>query len=327
MKRRLGIHLEEWPMLHPFAITNWVFSSIKLVVVEIGDGEHVGRGEAAGVYYLDDTVEKCIDIIEELRDDIENGLDRHMLQSKLPPGGARNAVDCALWDLECKMDGETIWAKTGVRCAPQHTVATIGVLPHAADMAESARRLADYPLLKIKLDATDPIGRIRAIRDARPDARLFVDANQAFSMSQLEECVVEFQKCGVEMIEQPLARGADVDLENFSSAIPLCADESCLHSGELEAASRRYQMINIKLDKAGGLTEALHIVEAARSRGLKLMVGNMMGTSLAMVPALVVAQSCDLVDLDGPIWLRSDRFGGLSYTDHMVGSSKNGFWG
>jgi L-alanine-DL-glutamate epimerase-like enolase superfamily enzyme len=273
------------------------------------------------------TPERALDQILVIVAELEAGLDRESLQSLLPPGGARNAVDCALWDLECKLAGQAIWTKTGLSPRPLTTVQTIGLLPAPDDSARAAAALAGYKLLKLKLDADRPIERVRAVRAARPDARLVVDANQGFTLPLLQECLPEFARCEVELIEQPLPRGEDAALEGLPREVPLGADESCLHRGELEQASRRYDVINIKLDKAGGLTEALLLADEILARGLDVMVGNMLGTSLAMAPAYLVGLKSRIVDLDGPMALRSDRVGAIAYDHGAMSLFSRELWG
>jgi L-alanine-DL-glutamate epimerase-like enolase superfamily enzyme len=314
-------------MRAPFRITGHVFTALDCLLVEIQEAGRMGRGEAAGVYYLDDIPASALEQVQAIASEIENGLDRAALQEKLPPGGARNAVDCALWDLECKLAGETIWAKTGSNPRKLTTCQTIGVLPTPADSAAAAAALAGYKLIKLKLDQDRPIDRVRAVRAARPDVRLVVDANQGFTLPLLQECLPEFAKCEVELIEQPLPRGADADLENLPREVPLCADESCLHRGDLELAARRYDMINIKLDKSGGLTEGLLLADDILARGLDVMVGNMLGTSLAMAPGYLVGLKSRIVDLDGPVALQSDRPGAIAYARGVMSPYASDLWG
>lgn len=311
----------------PFRITGYEFTTLDCVVVEIAEAGVVGRGEAAGVYYLGDTPDLALEQVLAVVPEIAAGLDREALQSLLPPGGARNAIDCALWDLECKRGKQTIWTKAGVKARALATCQTIGVLPTPADSANAATALAGYKLLKLKLDSDRPIERVRAVRAARPDARLIVDANQGFTLPVLQECLPEFAKCEVELLEQPLPRGEDRALEGLPREVPICADESCLHRGELEAAATRYDVINIKLDKAGGLTEGLLLADAVLARGLDVMVGNMLGTSLAMAPAYVVALKARIADLDGPVALKSDRLGGIVYDKGTVSPFSTDLWG
>jgi L-alanine-DL-glutamate epimerase-like enolase superfamily enzyme len=327
MKRQVSARIEHWRMHAPFQITGHVFKALDCVVIDIADGDRIGRGEAAGVYYLKDTAELVLDQIEAIIPELERGLDRAALQHLLPAGGARNAVDCALWDLECKLAEQSIWQKTKLNARPLTTTQTIGVLPSPKDSADAAAALANHKLLKLKLDHDRPIDRVRAVRAARPDARLIVDANQGFSLPLLQECLPEFAKCRVELVEQPLPRGEDSDLEGLPREVPLCADESCLHRGELEQAARRYDFINIKLDKAGGLTESLLLADDILARGLDIMVGNMLGTSLAMAPAFVVALKGRIADLDGSIALKSDRIDGMVYDHGSLSPFSSRLWG
>lgn len=314
-------------MRAPFRITGHVFTELDALVVEVSEGGHVGRGEAAGVYYLSDFPAHALEQVAQIIPDLEQGLDRAALQARLPPGGARNAVDCALWDLECKLAGEAIWTRTGIAPRALETCQTIGVLPTPADSGAAAAAMMGYGLLKLKLDGDRPVDRVRAVRSARPDARIIVDANQGFTLMQLEECLPEFAACRVEMVEQPLPRGGDEGLETIEHLVPICADESCLHRGELDAAARRYDMINIKLDKTGGLTEALLLAEAAAARGLDVMVGNMLGTSLAMAPAFLIGLKARIADLDGPLSLRWDRPNPIRYENGRVGPFSRELWG
>jgi L-alanine-DL-glutamate epimerase-like enolase superfamily enzyme len=327
MTLRLDVHGETWPTIVPFRITGTTFVSFESIVVEVSDGSHTGRGEALGVYYLNETRSSLLEQAEAIRPRIERGIDRAELQSALPPGGVRNAIDCALWDLEAKSRGQTIWALTGVAPKELHTVFTIGMEDTPAQMAAKAVAAADAGLLKVKLNGDRPVERLKAIRAARPDARMVVDANQGWDIGQLHEVIAVAEALRIEMIEQPLPRGADAALEGVRSSVPLCADESCLHLDELDAAATRYQMINIKLDKTGGLTHALQLAGEARKRGLRLMVGCMGGSSLAMAPAFVVACLADLVDIDGPLLQKSDRQHRIRYRGGMASVFSPELWG
>jgi len=327
MNRKISIRTETWPSLIPFRIANVTFDDFPLIVCEIEQGGTVGVGEALGVYYLDETPESMTAQIESVIAALEAGADRFQLLELLPPGGARFAVDSALWDLEAQLGGVSAWQAGGVAPAAVETVFTIGLEAEPADMAARARAAADYSLFKIKLDSNRPVERIAAIREARPDARMIVDVNQGWDFAQLSECAPELHRLGVLMIEQPLPRGADAELEAYESPAPLCGDESCLHLGEFETAVRRYDVINIKLDKTGGLTHALELASAARAGGKRLMTGCMGGTSLSMAPSHVVAQLSDFVDIDGPLLIGDDRPGGLVYTGGMVALPDKRFWG
>ncbi len=327
MPLRLSLHHEDWPAAIPFRITGKVWFSFPAVVVELIDGEHVGRGEAEGVYYRDETPAVMAAQVEEVSDRIEAGVGRLGLLELLPAGGARNAVDAALWDLEAKRSGRRVWELAGLEPRPLTTVMTIGLEESAQAMAAKAAAVPEHPLLKVKLDADGPLERMRAIRAARPDARLVIDANQGWSFELLREITPRLRELGVEMIEQPLPRGGDQELEGYDSPIPLSADESCLDLGELDDAARRYDMINIKLDKCGGLTAALQLAGAARARGLGLMVGSMCGSSLAMAPTFVAGLACDFHDLDGALLCKYDRPFGLVYRDGVVEPPSPKLWG
>jgi L-alanine-DL-glutamate epimerase-like enolase superfamily enzyme len=243
----------------------------------------------------------------------------------LSAGGARNAIDCALWDLEAKLNGASVWEMTGIVPRETRTVLTVGI-DDAAAMAEKAA-LLDSAQIKVKLNGEAPLERISAVRKARPDAEIIVDVNQGWTFAQLTELAPKFCGLGVSMIEQPLRRGSDAALEHYDSPITLCADESCLDTSEFAEASRRYGMINIKLDKTGGLTEALDLARMARAEGIELMVGNMMGTSLAMAPGYVVAQLCRFVDLDGAHFLTADRENPMTYGGGFVSRPSPLLWG
>lgn len=304
---KLSLHGERWDAITPFRITGHTFEAFESLVVEVADGGCSGRGEALGVYYLDESVASMAAQVESIAARLEAGIDRADLQSLLPPGGARNALDCALWDLESKRAGRRAWELAGIEPRPLETVFTIGLEATPEAMAAKAAAAQAHGLLKVKLDGAMPLERMQAIRRARPDARIVVDANQGWTFAQLRTLAPAFADLGVQMIEQPLPRGADEPLEGYRTPLPLCADESCLHLGELARAARRYQMINIKLDKTGGLTEALALRDLAHAQGYGIMVGCMVGSSLAMAPAVLVAQGAEVVDLDGPLLLAEDR--------------------
>jgi len=324
---KFSAFIEKWEMKQPFRITGGVWTHSEALVVQLGQDGKIGRGEAQGVYYLDETPDSMLAQVDAVAAQIGHGISREALQDLLPPGGARNALDCALWDLECKLTGKTIWQLTGINPRPVTTVFTIGLEATADAMAAKAAAAKDAPVLKIKLDGHQPYEKLAAIRAARPDADLVVDANQGWNFELLKEVLPKCVKLNLGMIEQPLPRGGDAELEGFKSPIILAADESCLHTGELEQAALRYGMINIKLDKTGGLTEALALAKAARAKGLKLMVGNMMGTSLGMAPSFVVAQLCDFVDIDGPLLLKHDHVNGLQYHKGQAEVFSPAFWG
>jgi len=324
---KFSAHIERWPAIRPFRITGHVWDTFDSVVVELSRDGKIGRGEALGVYYLDETMDSVMAQIEGIADRILAGIDRAALQFLLPPGGARNAIECALWDLDAKCSGRTVWDLSAVTAKPLETVFTIGLEAHPEEMAAKAAAATGHGLLKVKLSGDRPIERLRAIRTARPDARIVVDANQGWAFAELQRFAPACAELRIQMIEQPLRRGDDAALEGYRSPVPLCADESCLHLGELEQAAGRYQMINIKLDKTGGLTHALELARAARERGLGLMVGCMAGGSLAMAPAFVVGCLCDLVDIDGPLLQKTDRLPAMTYMGGHVAVFGPEVWG
>ena len=323
----VSLHITDWELSQPFKIAGNEWINSRCLIVQLAVNGVVGRGEAQGVFYMDETAESIFEQVHAIAADLRNGVSREELQQLLPAGGARNAVDCALWDLECKQSGKTIWQLTGIDPKPVTTVFTIGLESTPEEMAAKALAASDAPILKIKLDGHMPYEKLAAIRAARPDAGLVVDANQGWSFELLKEVLPKCVELNLSMLEQPLARGNDEMLEGFESPITLAADESCLHTGELETAARRYSMINIKLDKTGGLTEGLRLARAAKAKGCKLMVGNMVGTSLSMAPSFVLAQLCDFVDIDGPLLLKYDQPDGLKYHNGVVDGFSPKLWG
>lgn len=304
---KLDVSSEKFSLKTPFRIAGSVRLVSNATVVVLEQDGHRGWGEAQGVWYQGETADSLLAQIEAVRPYIEAGIDRHELMELLPPGGARNAVDCALWDLECKKAGQSVWALSRTAAQDVTTVHTIGIEASIEATAQRAAELGGFSVIKLKLDGDQPVERVRAVRAELPGTDLIVDVNQGWRFEQLKAFAPELAACGVSMIEQPLPRGGDQELEGYQAPLPLCADESCLHLGEVALAAQRYQMINIKLDKTGGLTGALALADAALERGLDLMVGNMAGTSLAMAPSFVVAQKCRYVDLDGPLLLAGDR--------------------
>jgi L-alanine-DL-glutamate epimerase-like enolase superfamily enzyme len=327
VNRKLSIHLESWPSIIPFRISNNVWDDFPCLVYEIEQDGVIGRGEALGVSYFGETLESMADQLRGISDAMSNGADRNALLELLPPCGARCAADSALWDLEAQLSGISAWQTAGVEPGPIETVFTIGLEDTPGQMAAKATAAADLSLFKVKLGDDRPVERIAAIREARPDSRLVVDANQGWNFAELQEFGPALHELGVLMIEQPLARGEDKELAGYESAAPLCADESCQHIGELDAIATRYQMINIKLDKCGGLTHGLELAQAAREKGLGVMIGCMGGTSLSMAPSHVIAQLCDFVDIDGPLLIKKDRDGGLVYDHGIVTLPESHFWG
>jgi L-Ala-D/L-Glu epimerase len=325
---KLHIDVEKLRLAAPFRISGYVFEDQDVVVTTIIDGEHSGRGEASGVYYLNDDAGSMVAAIEAVRGAVERGIDRAGLQKLLPPGGARNALDCALWELDAVRAGLPAWQLAGLPPPkPLLTTFTLGAEDPEV-MAAGARKYAQARALKLKLTGhlDLDIARVRAVRAARPGVWMGVDANQGYSIDALGSLIDALVKENVSLLEQPLKRGREADLDGFRSPIPMAADESALSLPDLASLAGRFQVVNIKLDKCGGLTEGLAMAHEARGLGLKVMVGNMVGSSLAMAPAFVLGQLCDVVDLDGPIFLARDRTPSITYTDGFVWSGDE-VWG
>jgi L-alanine-DL-glutamate epimerase-like enolase superfamily enzyme len=304
----------------PFRITGYVFEAMPSIVARIDEGEQMGRGEAAGVYYMSDDQQHMLDTIEQVRAAVEAGLTREDLQAALPPCGARNALDCALWELEAKLSCIPVWQLASVpRPKPLITTFTLPADDPSA-LAEKIGRLGFAKAIKLKLDGNVDVDRerMRVVRSARPDVWLGVDANQGFVAGDLEALGEAAREFSVSLIEQPLKRGEEAALDGWKPGIPVAADESILGLAELQERARYFDVINIKLDKCGGLTEALKMVRAGRLFGKQLMVGNMGGSTLAMAPGFVLAQLCDVVDLDGPYGLADDPLASQIYKDGEI---------
>jgi L-Ala-D/L-Glu epimerase len=316
---KLRVESEKWPLRSPFRITHHTFETSDVVVVTLEKEGALGRGEAAGVYYRGDDITAMMRQIESVRRRVEAGIARSSLQAVLPPGGARNALDCALWDLEAKVVGRPAWELAGLdRPAPLLTTFTCGA-DTPDRMAETALSYVNARAIKLKLTGEpQDVDRVRAVRAARPDVWLGVDANQGFTRPFLDQVMPLLVESRVELIEQPFPVGQDTLLEGFRSPIAIAADESAQSLVDVAGLASRFQVINIKLDKCGGLTEALAMARAARALGLQTMVGNMIGTSLATAPAFLLGQLCKVVDLDGPLFLRDDRAVPVRYVDGLV---------
>ncbi len=316
---KLIVTREDWPLLAPFRISGYTFNSSPCVLVTLQEGAYCGRGEAAGVYYRNDTVEHALTQIEGVRSAVEKGIERAQLQTLLPPGGARNALDCALWDLESQIAGIPAWQLAGLD-PPRPLVTTFTCGAESPEvMAARALQYRGARAIKLKLtgQALD-VERVRAVRAACPQAWLGVDANQGFDRPFLEQILPALVAARVALIEQPFAVGRESELDGLQSPIPIAADESLQGLEDLAALAGRFSVVNIKLDKCGGLTEGLAIARAARREGLQVMVGNMTGTSLAMAPSFLVGQLCSVVDLDGPALLSCDREHPVCYRDGMI---------
>jgi L-alanine-DL-glutamate epimerase-like enolase superfamily enzyme len=325
--RRLAVSRETWPIRGTFTISRGSKTAAEVVVATITEDGLAGRGECVPSPRYGETVAGVVAEIERVAGDIEAGLEREALIAAMPAGAARNALDCALWDLAAKLSGVPAWRLAGLAAPePRPTAYTIG-LDAPAGMAAAARANADRPLLKLKLGGEGDPARVAAVRQAAPATRLVVDANEAWTEALLRDHLAAMADFGVELVEQPLPAGADAALAGIDRPLPVCADESCHDTASLAGLAGRYDMVNVKLDKTGGLTEALRLVKAAREAGFGLMVGCMVGTSLAMAPATLLAQQAAVVDLDGPLLLAHDRPHGLCYAAGCVHPPTPELWG
>lgn len=326
MNYQVKVRAHKWRLNKPFKISRGVHKNARVVICEISDGTHTGRGEAAGVPYEGETVDSIIAAVNAVKDTVTSGTSRQALRDLMPAGGARNVIDCALWDLEAKQTGKTIWEMIGWQPKPVTTVYTVG-MEVAEKMRKDAAAHADYPIIKVKVGIGDPLEQIAAIRSGAPDSQVVIDANQAWTIKDLERYTLDLKQLGVVMIEQPLAASADEVLRGYDSPLPLCADESCATSDDLDRLDGLYSMVNVKLDKTGGLTEALELVAKAEQMGFDLMVGNMLGSSLAMAPAFVIAQRCKYVDIDGPLLQAEDCDHPMHYEHGQVQVFDRNLWG
>lgn len=308
----------DWPMAEPFEIAREVQTVQETLQLRLTDSAGVvARAEACGVSYEGETPESMAAQVAAVVDRLDDGMTRDALLGLLPAGGARMAVDSALWDLEAKRGGPDPFSAAGVEKRPVTSAMTIGIRTLAA-YRETAERLADYPLIKVKVNADRPLAAIEAVRAGAPDARLIADANQSWSVEQLKELAPRLADLGVALIEQPIAVGQEPGLDGWNSPVPVCADELVQDLPDLARARGRFQAVNIKLDKTGGLTAALRLADAAEAEGFQLMVGCMAGSSLSMAPAMVLAQRCAFVDLDGPLLAAEDIEHGFAYVNGTV---------
>ncbi|WP_251978334.1 N-acetyl-D-Glu racemase DgcA [Salinicola avicenniae] len=324
---KLTVEEQVFPLAEVFTISRGSRTDARVVVVTLSDGLHVGRGECVPYAHYGESVESVIAQIESVGDDLAQGLDRAGLQSRLPAGAARNALDCAFWDLEAKVAGKPVWALAGLD-APQPEVTAFTLSLDTPDiMREKAKRHADKPLLKLKLGGEGDIERLQAVREGAPAARIIVDANEGWDAQAYQRLAPVLVELGISMVEQPLPTDADAPLAEIARPLPVCADEACHDRESLAKLVGRYDMINIKLDKTGGLTEALALKQAALAQGFDIMVGCMVGSSLSMAPALLVAQGAAIVDLDGPLLLAQDRDPGMRFDSEGIHPASAALWG
>jgi L-alanine-DL-glutamate epimerase-like enolase superfamily enzyme len=323
----LSVRIERWPIAGAFAISRGSKTEAVVVVAELSDGTHRGRGESVPYARYGETPDGIVAAIEGLRPALQQGLDCAALQGAMTAGAARNALDCAYWDVNAKQTGRRAYELAGIRAlAPLTTAYTIS-LSSAAEMAAAAERAAWRPLLKVKLGGGEDRARIAAVRRAAPRTEIIVDANEGWDADNFEQNLAACADAGVTLIEQPLPEGRDDALARIQRPIPVCADESVHDRASLDALTGKYDAVNIKLDKAGGLTEALALAAEAERRGFTIMVGCMVATSLAMAPAMLVAERARLVDLDGPLLLAKDRADGLRYEGSLIYPPEPALWG
>jgi L-Ala-D/L-Glu epimerase len=319
----IRVGAESFRLAEVFTISRGSRTEARVLTVEVARGGLVGRGECVPYARYGESLESVAAQIEGLG----SGIDRARLQGALPPGAARNAVDCALWDLEAKVAGRRVWELAGLAPpVPMQTCFTLSLgTPDA--MRDAAARHAHRPLLKIKLGTPDDMARLEAVRAGAPHSVIVVDANEGWTAEVYADLAPHLIRLGVSMVEQPLPAGQDGMLAEIARPLPVCADESCHDRASLPDLIGKYDMVNIKLDKTGGLTEALALREAARAAGFRVMVGCMVGTSLAMAPAVLVAQGAEVVDLDGPLLLAEDRAHPLRYDAQGVHPPEPALWG
>ena len=317
-----------WPLDKPFRISRGSRTEARVVLVSATDGERTGRGEAVPAKRYQETVATVRARLESILPDLRTHCDRRYVDQMLPPGPARNALDCALWDLEAKQTGKRAWDLAHVPVSPEVVTAFTISLDAPEEMAAAARHNKHSPILKLKLggDALD-LERVEAVRQEAPKTRLLVDANEAWSPSHYEQIVPSLVRLGVELIEQPFPAASDDVLTSLEHPIPVCADESCHTTADLPRLNGRYEAVNVKLDKTGGLTEALRLCKNARQNGFKILIGCMVCTSLGIAPARVLASLADYLDIDGPLLLAGDRHSPLPYHNGRVGLPPLELWG
>jgi L-alanine-DL-glutamate epimerase-like enolase superfamily enzyme len=317
---------ETWPLKQPFRISRGSRTEARLVAVTVSNGKHTGHGEGVPLARYNQSITSVLAQIESTKS--EKNLDRHSLQELLPAGAARNALDCALWDLEAKTSGKRVWELANIPIISEVETSFTISLDVPEKMAEAAKANAKLPILKLKLggDHLD-LARVEAVHEVASDARLLIDANESWSPQHYQKIVPALKRLGVELIEQPFPANADEILETLDHPIPVCADESCHSIADLPRLTNRYEAVNVKLDKTGGLTEALRLCQCAGKNGFKLLIGCMVCTSLGIAPARVLANATHWVDLDGPLLVARDRENGLSYQNAKIAMPRVELWG
>ncbi|WP_339863843.1 N-acetyl-D-Glu racemase DgcA [Paremcibacter congregatus] len=327
ISRRLSVRPETWVLNEPFHISRGSRTEAHLITAELEHCKVTGCGEAAPYARYGETIDSVMTQLADVTDAVEDGVSPEELQALLPAGAARNAVDCALWDMLARWKGTSVAEMLDLpRPRQVDTAVTIGI-GDAATMAVKAKRYKDYPLLKIKLNREDITGKIKAIRAEAPTPRIIIDPNESWTIEDITELDSFMAEMNISVLEQPLAAGQDEGLRDFKGKVPVCADESCHTRADLDGLQGKYQVINIKLDKTGGLTEAVKLKQQATDMGFDIMVGCMISTSLAMAPALLLASDATFVDLDGPLWMKEDRAHGLDITQGCIAGLSPDLWG
>jgi L-alanine-DL-glutamate epimerase-like enolase superfamily enzyme len=327
MTRRLTVKHESWPIAGEFTISRGSKIAADVVVVELEEDGKVGRGECVPYPRYSEAIDSVMAAIEDLREPLESGVGRQRLRALLRPGAARNAVDCALWDLEAKQSGTPAWKLAGLSQPKDLVTAFTLSLDTPEKMAASAAANAERPVLKLKLGGAQDLARLQAVRQAAPKPALIVDANEGWSVDDYSALVPQLAGLGVILIEQLFPADQDAALLEVKKPVPICADESCHDISTMKTLIGKYQAVNIKLDKTGGLTEALALVAEAKRLNFEIMVGCMVATSLAMAPAFLLAQQAKYVDLDGPLLLSQDRPGGFTFTGSLMHPNSSALWG
>lgn len=327
MLRILSVEHQSWPLATPFRISRGVKTSAEVVVATIREGEFVGRGEALPYARYGETIDSVLEQVRAFSAEIASGMDREALLWAMPAGAARNAIDCALWDLSARRSGRSVASQFGEGPLPAVESALTVSLDTPEAMRAAAEKMDGAPLVKAKVDARDPEAQLRAVRAGAPRARLIVDPNESWTIELLREMQGLMRELKVDLVEQPLPADGDEALEGFTPAQPICADESCHVADDLPRLLKRYQAINIKLDKTGGLTGALALLQRARAEQLRVMCGCMVSTSLSMAPAFHIARHAEFVDLDGPLWLKQDHPGGVRFAHGALQPPAPALWG
>ena len=325
--QRLTVTRRAWPLARPLMTADGVKTTVDVAVVELSDSDSRGRGEAVPLRRYGESIDSVVAALEAMKGAVFSGLGRDTLQHAMPPGAARNAIDCAFWDMDAKRAYCSVAELAGLGAGPPLLTALTVAFDTPDKMAEMAATNRARPLFKLELGGDGDMERVRGVRQAAPAARIIVDANESWNEAQLREYMPILIDLRVELIEQPLPADGDDALARLERTIPFCADESCRTLADLDRLDGKYQAINIKLDKVGGLTEAFALAAEAKRRGLRIMAGGVISTSLGVAPALLVAQQADIVDLDGPLRLAIDRGAGLRYEGGMILPPDPKLWG